>query len=139
MVNKIILMGYVGKDPVIRHLDNNLVRADFTLATNEYRVKDGNKVEHTEWFNIVVWKNLAEVAEKYVRKGSLLYLEGKLNTRTYEDRDGNKRFSLDVNADTLKMVGSKPESGQTGNSGILEETPSAAEPPIGEQSDDLPF
>ena len=138
MVNKIILMGYVGKDPVIRHLDNNLVRADFTLATNEYRVKDGNKVEHTEWFNISVWRSLAEVAEKYVRKGSLIYVDGRLNSRTYDDKDGNKRFSLEVNADTLKLVSTKSESGQTGG-GILDESPSVVDPQIGTTSEDLPF
>jgi single-strand DNA-binding protein len=127
MVNKIILMGHVGKDPVIRHLDNNLVKAEFSLATSErWTNKDGSKAEHTEWFNIVMWRNLAETAEKYVRKGSLLYLEGKVNTRSYDDRDGNKRFVMEVTADTLKLVGPKPDSGQT-SGGVLEESAPVAE------------
>ena len=141
MVNKVILMGYVGKDPVIRRLDNNLVKAEFTLATTERWIKDGNRMEHTEWFNISLWRNLAEIAEKYVRKGSLIYVEGKLNTRSYDDKDGNKRFVIEVIADSMKLVGSKPESGHTTETPIggISESASIVEPPLESGTEDLPF
>lgn len=114
MVNKVILLGYVGKDPEVRHMDNNLIVSRFTLATNERWVnKDGNKTEHTEWHNIVMWRGLAETAEKYVRKGSLLYIEGRIQSRTYDDKDGIKRYAIDIVADTMQLVGPKPEGGQT--------------------------
>jgi len=113
MVNKVILMGYAGKDPEVRHMDNNLTVARFTLATNERWSKDGNKMEHTEWHNIVVWRGLAEIVEKYVRKGSLLYVEGRLRSRSYDDKDGVKRFVVEILADAVNIVGPKPEGSQT--------------------------
>ena len=142
MVNKVILLGHVGKDPEIRHMDNNLVLARFTLATNERRVnKEGNRTEHTEWFNIVMWRNLAEIAEKYVRKGSLLYIEGKIQTRSYDDKDGIKRYTIDIVADTMQFVGAKPEGGQTALTENQKET--AASPiestDLEQAKDDLPF
>ena len=114
MVNKVILLGYVGKDPEIRHIDNNLVKAQFTLATSERWVnKDGNRAEHTEWHNIVMWRNLAELAEKYVRKGSQIYIEGKIQSRSYDDKDGIKRYVFDIVADTMQFVGTNTKGGQT--------------------------
>jgi len=115
MVNKVILVGYVGKDPEITHMDNNLVRARFSLATSERWTKDGNKTEVTEWHNIIMWRNLAELAEKFVRKGSLLYIEGKIRSRSYDDREGIKRTMYEIVADEMNFIGSKPvsESGQT--------------------------
>ena len=109
MVNKVILLGNVGKDPEVRHMDNNLAVARFPIATNERWNKDGNWTDHTEWHNIVMWRNLAEIAEKYVRKGSTLYIEGRLRTRSYDDKDGIKRYSTEVLADTMKLVGPRPE------------------------------
>jgi len=137
MVNKVILLGNVGKDPEVRHMDNNLVVAQFTLATNERWNKDGNWTEHTEWHNIVLWRGLAESAEKYVRKGSSLYIEGRLRSRSYDDKDGNKRYVTEILADTMKILGPKP--------GATAASPQAASlPPIettGLESapDDLPF
>ena len=117
MVNKVILMGYAGKDPEVSHMDNNLVRARFSLATNERWVnKEGNRTEHTEWHNIVMWRNLAEIAEKYVRKGSLLYIEGRISSRTYDDKDGIKRYVYEIVADEMKIIGSKPENATTASS-----------------------
>ena len=114
MVNKVILLGYVGKDPEVRHMDNNLIVTRFTLATTErWMNKDGNKAEHTEWHNIVMWRGLAEAAGKYVRKGSLLYIEGKIQSRSYDDKDGIKRYAIDIIADTMQLVGPKPEGSQT--------------------------
>ena len=113
MVNKVILMGHAGKDPEVRHMDNNLTVARFTLATSERWNRDGNRVDHTEWHNIVVWRGLAEIAEKYVRKGSLLYIEGKLRYSSYDDKDGVKRFYTEILADAMRLVGPRPEGAQT--------------------------
>ena len=118
MVNKVILVGNVGKDPVVRHMDNNLVVAQFSLATSERWNKDGNRTEHTEWHNIVMWSGLAEIAEKYVRKGSLLYIEGRLRSRSYDDKDGNKRYVTEILADVMKLLSSKSE-GQASQAAIL--------------------
>jgi len=88
-VNKVILVGNLGKDPEIRHLENGTAVANFTIATSEsYKDKGGNRVDQTEWHNIVVWRKLAEIAESYLKKGSQIYLEGKLRTRSWEDQQG---------------------------------------------------
>ena len=141
MVNKVILLGNVGKDPEIRHMDNNLVMARFPLATSERWTKDGNRTEHTEWHNIVMWRGLAEVAEKYVRKGSSLYIEGRLRSRSYDDKDGVKRYVTEILADTMNLVGPRPE-GQTAPLQSAPQTTSI--PPIETTNldsapDDLPF
>ena len=144
MVNKVILMGNVGKDPEVRHMDNNLAVARFPLATSEYWSKDGNRTEHTEWHNIVMWRGLAEVAEKYVRKGSTIYIEGRIRSRSFDDKDGNKRYWTEIVADTMNLVGSKRE-------GTQQSTPQqpvqqiTSEPPVVTNDldpappDDLPF
>ena len=143
MVNKVILLGHVGKDPEIRHIDNNLVVARFPLATTERWNKDGNKMEHTEWHNIVMWRNLAETAGKYVRKGSLLYVEGRLRSKTYEDKDGIKRYSLEIVADTMQLGPKQPdrqtnpETSQVGAG--LAPAPQAGVDNIEAPPDDLPF
>ena len=114
MVNKVILLGRVGKDPEVRHMDNNLTVARLTLATNErWTNKDGNRMEHTEWHNIVLWRGMAEIAEKYVRTGSQLYIEGRLRSRSYDDKDGNKRYVTEILADVMNLVGPRPEGAQT--------------------------
>ena len=144
MVNKVILMGYVGKDPDIRRMDNNLVKAQFSIATNERWVKDGNKVEHTEWHNVVMWRSLAEIAEKYVRKGSLIYVEGRINSRSYDDKDGIKRYAIDIVADTMQLVGPKQDAQSVLNSPSAEQQPKGL-PPVettdlgADAPDDLPF
>ena len=143
MVNKVILMGHVGKDPEIRRMDNNLTVARFSLATNEKWNKDGNWVDHTEWHNIVVWRDLAERTEKFIRKGSLIYVEGKIRSRSYDDKDGVKRYTNEIIADTMRLVGSKPEGTQTVSpqQSVSQDTPM---PPIETTNldsvpDDLPF
>ncbi len=111
-INKVILIGNVGKDPEIKVLDNGVRVANFPLATTEIYKKDGNRFEQTEWHNIVLWRGLAEVSEKIVKKGSLVYIEGKLRSRTWEDKDKIKRYSVEVVADTLTLLsGRKEESG----------------------------
>jgi single-strand DNA-binding protein len=135
-VNKVILVGNLGKDPEVRYLEGGTAVANFSLATTEsYKDKQGNRIEQTEWHNIVVWRGLAEVAEKYLKKGSQVYVEGKLRTRSYDDKDGVKRYSTEIVAENMTMLGGKRD-----------ETPSPAPisntaPPKTSNDDlgDLPF
>jgi single-strand DNA-binding protein len=110
-VNKVILVGNVGKDPEVRYLEKGVAVAKFPLATSEtYKGKDGEKVTATEWHNVVLWRGLAETVEKYVKKGSQLYIEGKIRTRSYDDKDGNKRYVTEIVADLMQMLGKKSDS-----------------------------
>ena len=112
-VNKIILLGNAGKDPEVRYFDNGGAVANFTIATTErgYTAANGTQVpDRTEWHNIVLWRGLAEIAEKYVKKGSKLYIEGKIRTRSYDDANGNKRYITEVWGDTMELLDRKPES-----------------------------
>lgn len=108
-INKVILVGHLGKDPEVRHLDGNVTVASFTLATSESYNKDGKKIEQTEWHNIVMWRGLADVAAKYLQKGKLVYIEGKLRTRSYEDKEGNKKYSTEIIAENFTMLGRKTD------------------------------
>ncbi len=148
-VNKVVLVGNVGKDPEIRYLESGTAVCNFPLATSEtYRNKDGERVTTTEWHNIVLWRGLAEIADKYVRKGSLLYIEGKIRTRSWDDREGNKRYITEIIGDNMQMLGKKAETAESGtqsepgtakeDSGKQEE--SFDEPDSSEdENDDLPF
>jgi single-strand DNA-binding protein len=110
-LNKVMLIGNVGKDPEVRHLESGAVTASFTLATTErYKDKNGETKEQTEWHNIVCWRSLADIVEKYVRKGTQLYIEGRIRTRSYSDRDGNTRYITEINADNLQMLGRKGDN-----------------------------
>ncbi len=137
-INKVILVGNVGKDPEVRHLDSGVAVTTFPLATSEtYRNKEGQKVTNTEWHNIVLWRGLAEVAEKYVKKGNPLYIEGKIRTRSWEDKDGNKRYTTEIIADNMQMLGSRQSQEETAAS-----TPENSNGiDIGNipEEDDLPF
>ena len=107
-VNKVILLGNLGKDPEVRYLDNGVAVANFSLATTEnYKNKQGERVSQTEWHNIVLWRGLAEVAEKYLKKGASIYVEGKIKTRKWEDKDGNTRYNTEILADNMTMLGGK--------------------------------
>ncbi len=108
-VNKVILVGHLGKDPEIRYLEGNVSVASFPLATSETYNKDGKRVEQTEWHNIVMWRGLADVAVKYLTKGKLVYIEGRLRTRTYEDKEGNRRYATEVVAETFTLLGRKSD------------------------------
>lgn len=111
-VNKVILVGNVGKDPEIRYLDSGVAVATITLATTErgYTLANGTQVpDRTEWHNVIVWRGLAEVAEKYVRKGSQLYIEGKITTRKWE-KDGVTRYSTEIVAENMELLGKRPDS-----------------------------
>lgn len=109
-VNKVILIGNVGRDPEVRYLDSGVAVATFTLATSEraYTLQNGTQVpERTEWHNIVLWRGLAEVAEKYVHKGDKLYIEGKIRTRSYDDQNGVKRYVVEIFADNMEMLSAR--------------------------------
>lgn len=107
-INKVILVGNVGRDPDIRHLDSGVSVASFTLATSEtYTAKNGDRVTSTEWHNIVLWRGLADVAEKYVKKGKQLYIEGRIRTRSYEDKEGQKKYVTEIYGDVMKLLGSR--------------------------------
>jgi single-strand DNA-binding protein len=137
-VNKVILVGNVGKDPDIRHLDSGVSVASFPLATSEtYRNKESQKVTNTEWHNIVVWRGLAEVVEKYVKKGDPLYIEGKIRSRSYDDKDGNKKYITEIIADNMQMLGSK-QSNDNGSSSE-EKQPETDIETTPQEEDDLPF
>lgn len=118
-VNKVILVGHLGKDPEIRYLEGNVSVASFPLATSETYNKDGKRVEQTEWHNIVMWRGLADVAVKYLTKGKLVYIEGRLRTRTYEDKEGIRRYATEVVAETFTLLGRKsdfePNAGSNSN------------------------
>ncbi len=141
-INKVILVGNVGKDPDVRYLDSGVAVANFPFATSEtYKNKNSEKVTTTEWHNIVIWRGLAEIVEKYVKKGSQLYLEGKIRTRSWDDRDGNKRYTTEIVADTMQMLGRRGDES-------LAPPPSEEKPSTGEtneedntteETDDLPF
>lgn len=134
-VNKVILVGNLGKDPETRRLDSGVAVTQFSLATSEsYKDKSGQRVDQTEWHNVVLWRGLAEVAEKYLKKGDQIYLEGKLKTRTWE-KDGIKRYSTDIVADNMTMLGKKRDGAISSTSAVEESMPEITEGP----EDDLPF
>lgn len=116
-VNKVILIGNVGKDPEVRYLEGGVAVASFPLATTErgYKTATGAQIpDRTEWHNIVVWRGLAEVVEKYVRKGSPLYIEGKIRSRSWDDQNGAKRYITEIYADSMELLGRRPENGAAG-------------------------
>lgn len=108
-VNKVILVGHLGKDPDVRYLEGNVTVASFPLATTDTYNKDGKRVEQTEWHNIVMWRGLADIAAKYLQKGRLVYIEGKLRTRNYEDKEGVRRYITEVVADNFTLLGRKSD------------------------------
>ena len=152
MVNKVVLVGRLGKDPEVRHLSDTSSVCNFPLATNEsYKDRQGNRVDQTEWHNITIWRpGLVGVAEKYLQKGKLIYLEGKLKTRAWDDKEGNKRYTTEVHVDQLQML----ERSQDASSSMAPQSNAgmSANPPQGSPSatdstvsntpkvdDDLPF
>jgi len=138
-VNKVILVGNTGKDPEIRHLDKGVAVASFSLATSEtYKNKNGEKISNTEWHNLVLWRGLAEFAEKYVKKGTQLYVEGKLRTRSWDDKEGNKRYTTEVVADVVQLLGRKTDLENTHNETTTTEPNDDVSIPI-QETDDLPF
>ncbi len=148
-VNKVILVGNVGKDPEVRHLDGGASVASFSLATSEsYKNKAGERVTQTEWHNIVAWRHLADLSEKYIVKGKQLYIEGRINNRTWEDKEGNKRYTTDIVATSIIFIGRKGDDAgysapdAASNKASQKSDANADDSPIVEQEaadDDLPF
>ncbi|MDL2311721.1 single-stranded DNA-binding protein [Bacteroidales bacterium OttesenSCG-928-B11] len=142
-VNKVILIGNLGKDPEIRTFETGAKKASFSLATTEaYKDRDGNRVETTEWHNIVCWRNLADIAEKYLTKGKQIYVEGKLRNRSWED-NGVKKYITEIEASTFTMLGLKgDDTNRLPESRVTPPTPPQEQTPPNDEYqgvDDLPF
>ena len=149
-VNKVILIGNVGKDPDVRYLENNVCVANFTLATTErgYTTQSGIQIpDKTEWHNIVVWRGLAEIAEKYVRKGTQLYIEGKIRTRSWEDQNKIRRYTTEIYVDNMELLGRRDGQSSLSSAPVMSQSQNNPSPantsynsPIENSSDnDLPF
>lgn len=135
MINKVILLGNVGADPEVRALESGAKVARVRLATSEkYTDKDGKKVEQTEWHTITLWRGLADVVDKYVHKGSQVYISGKLKTREYE-ANGEKRYATEIVADELKLLGRASDANEAPAPQAVAPVTEAPAPPMG----DLPF
>lgn len=131
-VNKVILVGNLGKDPEIRHLEGGASVAKFPLATTEsFKDKAGQRIEQTEWHNIVMWRGLADIAEKFLKKGMTIYIEGKLRTRSWDDKEGHKHYTTEVVADNFTILSKRENNTASGK----DESESIS-PKTG---DDLPF
>jgi single-strand DNA-binding protein len=104
-INKVILVGHLGKDPDFRYLPDNVAVLTFPLATSEFVIKNGIKTELTDWHNIVMWRSLAEAGHKTLRKGKLIYIEGKIRTRSFEDKEGMKRYTTEIIPDIFTLLG----------------------------------
>src|SRR5512140_3776066 len=136
-INKVILVGNVGKDPVIRYFDKGVAKASFPLATSEtYTNQQGETITSTEWHNIVLWRALAEVAEKTIKKGSQVYIVGKIKTRSYVDKDGVNKYITEILADVLLNLEKKPgmSTGSTVNQAAKNTSNTVNEPVAGYQS-----
>jgi single-strand DNA-binding protein len=142
-VNKVILVGNLGQDPELKYTPNGAAVTTLSLATSEvWKDNDGNKQERTEWHRVVLWRRLAEIAGEYLKKGSKVYIEGRLQTRSWEDKDGVKRYMTEVVGDALTMLDSRSDGGRASSS-----TPQHSDteaPPVSEaagpqEDDDLPF
>jgi single-strand DNA-binding protein len=139
-INKVILLGNLGKDPEIRYLEGGTAVANFTLATSEnYKDKtSGERKTITEWHNVVLWRGLAEITEKYLKKGNQVYIEGKLRTRQWQDKDGNTRYTTEIVAENMQMIGRKDDN----SSSTPSDTSIPPTPEIEQNNsieDDLPF
>lgn len=146
-LNKVMLIGNLGKAPEVRHLENGTAVANFSIATSEtYKDRNsGERITNTDWHNVVVWRGLADVAEKYLKKGDKVYLEGKLRSRSYQDQQGVTKYITEVVVDDMVMLGSRnsteggvPQNEQPLNT-LSAVTPKAPDLTLDEEEDDLPF
>jgi single-strand DNA-binding protein len=144
-VNKVILVGRLGANPEVRSLESGTKVASIRVATSEkYKDRNGNQVEATEWHNVVLWRGLADVTEKYLKKGDQVYVEGRIKTRKWTDKDGNDRYSTDIVANEMTMLGGASGGG---NSGGGQSSSAPAQNQVNEPAasslddidDDLPF
>ena len=131
-VNKVIVLGNLGKDPELRHLPNGDAVCNFSLATTEsWKDKDGNKQDKTEWHNVVIFRKLAEIAGEYLKKGRPVYIEGRLQTRKWQDKEGKDRYTTEIVADQMQMLGSREEAKE------VAKTPALAN--FDDMESDIPF
>jgi len=143
-VNRVILLGNLGKDPEVRSLENGTKVASFTIATSEsYKDKNGERQTITEWHNLVLWRGLADIADKYLKKGNQIYVEGKLRTRSWTDKEDNKRYTTEIVVDNLTMLGGKRDN-DSNFAPSTEKANKVAEPESNpfdtkDAADDLPF
>ena len=141
-INKAILIGNLCKDPELRYTASGTAVASFSLATSErFKNRNGEQQERTEWHNIVAWGNLAEICGKYLAKGRQVYIEGRIQTRSYDDRDGNKRYMTEIVANEMKMLGRPGDTGGGGASPERSSEPASNGPsgPTFNPDDDIPF
>jgi single-strand DNA-binding protein len=139
-VNKVILVGRLGKDPEVKYTQGGTPVAKFTVATNEvWKDQNGEKQERTEWHNIVAWTKLAEICGQYLNKGSRVYIEGRIQTRSWEDKEGNKRYITEIRADSMVMLSGKPDEARAEKSAAAAASSDggSVEPEI--TDDDIPF
>jgi single-strand DNA-binding protein len=139
-VNKVILVGRLGKDPEVKYTQGGTPVAKFTLATNEvWKDQNGEKQERTEWHNIVAWTKLAEICGQYLNKGSRVYIEGRIQTRSWEDKEGNKRYTTEIRADNMVMLSGRPDEARPEKSAAAAASSDggSVEPEI--TDDDIPF
>jgi single-strand DNA-binding protein len=146
-VNKVILLGNLGADPEIRHLESGSMVANISIATSEAFVnKNGERIEHTEWHRVELWDKLAELCQKYLSKGRTVYIEGRIRTNTYQDKEGVTRYDKRIRATTMTFVGPAPDSSDAGNNYSQSSASKASAPPpeVNDsgnepETDDLPF
>ena len=139
-VNRVVLIGNLGKDPDIQFLEGNIAVAKFSLATTEaYKDRSGKLISQTEWHTVVLWRGLAEMAQKYLHKGSLVYIEGRLKTRSWEDKESNKKFATEIVGDNMIMLDKRNDGSQPGlpNDGI--DDIDSGLPPMDDGPERLPF
>jgi len=145
-VNRVMLIGNLGRDPDLQYLEGNIAVAKFPLATTEtFKDKNGNLVSQTEWHTVVLWRGLAELAQKYLHKGSLVFIEGRLRTRNWEDKEKVKRFSTEIVGDNLVMLDKRKETeyhnndAQSDVSGLSSSSDISFDGNLGGENDNLPF
>src|ERR1700712_1030812 len=139
-VNRVMLIGNLGKDPDIQFLEGNIAVAKFPLATTEtYKDRNGKLISQTEWHTVVLWRGLAELAQKYLHKSSLVYIEGRLKTRSWEDKEHNKKFATEVIGDNLIMLDKRSEGGHSVGGDIEGMHGGSDAPPMDEGTEKLPF
>ncbi len=139
-VNKVILIGNLGKDPEVQLLEGNIAVAKFPLATTEtFKDRSGKLVSQTEWHTVVLWRGLAELAQKYLHKSSLVYIEGRLRTRSWDDKDGHRKFTTEVVGDNLIMLDKRADGNANSNEGGADNVSGSDSATPGDPSDTLPF
>ena len=139
-VNKVIVLGHLGRDPEMRYTPDGKAIANFSLATSEsFKDKDGNKKENTEWHRVVLFGRIAEIAGEYLRKGSMAYVEGRMQTRKWTDKEGQERYTTEIIGDRLQLIGGKKEEGGSEHAPAPASRGGNTPPPVEDFDDDIPF